>query len=90
MREQIANGTSSRWSILWGVLLIVSGIMAVAWPLFAAVTVSAIIAWLIVFAGCEHIIYAFHAKSVGSAIWDVLVGLILPWGSMSWPIRSSA
>lgn len=75
MSERTTSRTSSRWSILWGVLLIIGGIMAVAWPRFTAVAVSAFIAWLIVLAGCEHIIYAFHAKSVGSTIWDALVGV---------------
>lgn len=75
MSERATIRTLSRWSILWGILLIIGGILAIGWPLFTAVAVSAIIAWLIVFAGCEHIIYAFHDKSVGSAVWDVLVGL---------------
>lgn len=75
MNESTAIGTFSRWSILWGILLIVTGALAVAWPLFAAVVVTRLLAWLIIFGGCYHIIYAFHAKSVGSALWDVLVGL---------------
>ena len=75
MSERATSAAYSRWWILWGILLIICGILAIGWPLFTAVAVSAIIAWLIVFAGCEHIIYAFHARSVGSAIWDVLVGL---------------
>lgn len=75
MRERITNGTSSRWSILWGILLIITGTIAVSWPLFTAVALTTLIAWLIIFAGCEHIIFAFRAKGVGSVIWDVLIGL---------------
>jgi uncharacterized membrane protein HdeD (DUF308 family) len=75
MTEQNTIGTSSRWSTVWGILLIITGVLATGWPFFTAVAVSRIIAWLIVFAGVYHIIYAFHAKTVGSLVWDILVGL---------------
>jgi uncharacterized membrane protein HdeD (DUF308 family) len=66
---------SSTRSILWGVLLIVLGIMAVAAPFLAAVAVSSLLAWLIMFAGCAHIMLAFHARGAGHVIWRLLVGL---------------
>ena len=42
---------ASTLSILWGVLLIVFGILAVGSPFLAAVAVNVAIAWLIVLAG---------------------------------------
>jgi uncharacterized membrane protein HdeD (DUF308 family) len=65
----------STLSILWGALLILLGVMAIGSPLLAAVAVSAVISWLILFAGVVHILLAFHAHGAGSAIWRVLVGL---------------
>jgi uncharacterized membrane protein HdeD (DUF308 family) len=66
---------ASGWSILWGVALILLGMLAVASPLLAAVAVTGVIAWLIVFAGAVHVIIAFHAHRAGSLIWRLLVGL---------------
>jgi uncharacterized membrane protein HdeD (DUF308 family) len=66
---------ASGWSIAWGVLLIVFGVLAVGSPLLAAVAVNAVIAWLIIFAGAVHLAVAFYAHSAGSVIWKVLVGL---------------
>ncbi len=63
------------WSIGWGVLLIVLGMMAVGSPFLAAVAVNVAIAWLIVLAGIVHLILAFHAHGAGSLIWKLLVGL---------------
>ena len=65
----------SMWSILWGVLLIVFGMLAVGAPYLAAVAVSIFIAWLIVFAGVVHIVLAFHAHGAGSKIWKLLIGI---------------
>jgi len=65
----------SNLSILWGVLLIFLGMMAVASPLIAAVAVNIIIAWLLVLAGVVHLIVAFHTREAGSMLWRLLVGL---------------
>lgn len=66
---------ASRWSIIWGVLLILFGVLAVGSPFLAAVAVSAVIAWLIILAGVVHLILAFHVHRAGSMVWKLLVGL---------------
>src|SRR5580698_11293655 len=65
----------STLSIVWGVLLIVLGFVATGAPFLAAVAVSVVIAWLIIFAGVIHIVTAFHSHGAGSIIWKLLVGL---------------
>ena len=65
----------STLSILWGVLLIGLGMLAVASPLVAALAVNVLVAWLIILAGVVHLIVAFHTREAGSMIWRVLVGL---------------
>jgi uncharacterized membrane protein HdeD (DUF308 family) len=66
---------ASTWSILWGVSLIVLGMLAVGSPLLAAVAVNVFVAWLLVLAGAVHLIIAFHAHGAGSMIWKLLVGI---------------
>jgi uncharacterized membrane protein HdeD (DUF308 family) len=66
---------ASTWSILWGVSLLILGMVAVASPFLAAVAVNVLIAWLITMAGAVHIVLAFHAHRAGSVIWKLLVGL---------------
>jgi uncharacterized membrane protein HdeD (DUF308 family) len=66
---------ASKWSIIWGVLLIIAGILAIAAPFAAALAVNIVLAWLITFAGVVHVVVAFHAHSAGSVIWRLLVGL---------------
>jgi uncharacterized membrane protein HdeD (DUF308 family) len=66
---------ASTWSIIWGVSLIILGMVAIASPFLAAVAVNAFIAWLIVLAGGVHLFLAFHAHGAGSLIWKLLVGI---------------
>ncbi|HKN70087.1 MAG TPA: HdeD family acid-resistance protein [Terriglobales bacterium] len=66
---------ASTVSILWGVLLIVFGTVAIGSPFLAAVAVNVVVAWLIVLAGAVHLMIAFHAHGAGSMIWKLLVGI---------------
>jgi len=66
---------ASALSIVWGVLLVIFGMLAVASPFFAAAAVNVVIAWLIVLAGIVHLMHAFRAHGAGSMIWKLLVGL---------------
>lgn len=62
-------------SIIWGVVLVILGVLAIGSPFLAAIAVDVAIAWLIVFAGIIHIVIAFHSHGAGSVIWKLLVGL---------------
>jgi uncharacterized membrane protein HdeD (DUF308 family) len=65
----------STLSILWGVLLVIFGFIAIGTPFLAAVAVSVVVSWLIVLAGIVHVVLAFHAHGAGSVIWKLLVGI---------------
>jgi uncharacterized membrane protein HdeD (DUF308 family) len=66
---------ASTVSVIWGILLIVFGMVAVGLPLYAAVAVNALVAWLIVLAGVVHLMLAFRAHGAGNRIWKLLVGV---------------
>jgi uncharacterized membrane protein HdeD (DUF308 family) len=66
---------ASTISLLWGVLLIVFGMVAVGSPFYAAAAVNALVAWLIVLAGVVHLMLAFRVHGAGSVVWKVLVGI---------------
>jgi len=65
----------SKWGIVWGVLLVVLGMLAIAEPLIAAIALATFLAWLLIFVGIVHIAVAFHAHTGTSIAWKLLVGL---------------
>jgi uncharacterized membrane protein HdeD (DUF308 family) len=66
---------ASKWGIVWGVLLILLGILAIAEPLLAAIALATFISWLPIFVGVVHVVVAFQAHSGTSLGWKLLVGL---------------
>jgi len=65
----------SKWGIIWGVLLIIFGVLAIGEPFLAAIAVATFIAWLLILVGVVHAVLAFHAHSGTSLGWKLLVGL---------------
>ena len=66
---------ASGWSIVWGVLMIICGIMAMAMPMASSIGIVVLLGWLIVFAAVWHLIFAFHAHGVGGVLWEILLAI---------------
>ena len=65
----------SKWGILWGVVLIAFGALAIGEPFLAAIALATFVAWLLIVVGVVHSTLAFHAHSGTSLGWKLLVGL---------------
>jgi len=64
------------WSIALSVLMIVAGILAIASPLAAGIAVNIFVAWLLVFSGGVHVLFAWYRPSTGGLLWELLVGIL--------------
>src|SRR5271165_7160068 len=80
-RNQIMAATDvsdlgSGKSIIWAILLIVFGFLAIALPLATSLGVVVVIAWLLIFSGGFQLVHAFQSKGAGNILWKVLVALL--------------
>jgi uncharacterized membrane protein HdeD (DUF308 family) len=64
------------WSIWLSVLMILAGLAAIAVPQAAGLAVNILVAWLLVFSGVAHLVFAWHTRSAGGMVWELLVGLL--------------
>ena len=63
-------------SIVWAVLLIVFGFLAIALPFATSWGVVVILAWLILFSGGFQFIHAFQSTGAGHIFWKLLVAIV--------------
>jgi uncharacterized membrane protein HdeD (DUF308 family) len=63
-------------SVIWAILLIVFGFLAITLPLATSLGVVLIIGWLLIFSGGFQLVHAFQSKGAGHIIWKVLVALL--------------
>jgi uncharacterized membrane protein HdeD (DUF308 family) len=64
------------WSIAWGVLLIVIGILALLMPEVAALATVLTLAWLLALAGVVEIVHAIQTRHRGGFGWKLAAGII--------------
>ena len=73
--QEVRRGTG--WTMLAGVLLIIVGIVALSAQFIAAVTITILVGWVMIFGGVAQAIYAFTNKEpTGHIIFKVLLAIL--------------
>ena len=60
------------WVLVWGVLLMVAGIIAIVAPAAAAVATTLLLGWLLVFAGIVEFVYAYQQRAHDGYTWKLI------------------
>jgi len=64
------------WSIGLSVVMIVAGFLAIAVPQAAGIAVNLLVGWLLVFSGVAHLVFAWHTRTTGGILWELLLGIL--------------
>jgi len=56
--------------------MIAAGILAIASPLAAGIAVNVLVAWLLVFSGCVHLVFSWYTRSTGGFLFELLLGIL--------------
>ncbi|MEH1804361.1 HdeD family acid-resistance protein [Nostoc sp.] len=67
---------SSGWTTAIAILMILLGIIAIAFPFFASVASTLIFGWVFIFAGITQIVYAFQSRGAGKVVGKLILGLL--------------
>ena len=69
-------------SLVWPIVLILIGILALALPVATSFGVARVLSWLLLFDGIIQLFYAFKSEGVGRILWKVLVALLYVGGGI--------
>lgn len=64
------------WSIGLGVVMILTGLLAIASPVAAGIAVNILVAWLLIVSACAHLAFAWFRRSAGGFLWELLLGIV--------------
>jgi uncharacterized membrane protein HdeD (DUF308 family) len=64
------------WSVAVSIFMILAGVLAIGVPIAAGVAVNIVVAWLLLFAGVAHLVFAWHLRAIGGIVWQVLLGVL--------------
>jgi uncharacterized membrane protein HdeD (DUF308 family) len=71
-----STGGGTGWMMIWGIVMLICGIAAIALPWASGIGVVIVIGWVLIFSAVSHLILAFHTHSVGGVWWQILLALI--------------
>jgi len=74
MREDIR--TTTTWSMVLSVLMIVSGISAIVLPAVAGLALTVMLGWLLVFTGALHVGMAWRGEGAAAIAGEIVVSLL--------------
>ena len=64
------------WSIGLSVLMLIAGALAIVMPPLAGLAALVIVAWLLIFSGGAHLVFAWHTRTTGGLLWELLLGIL--------------
>lgn len=71
-----ASTSGTGWRVLWGVLLIIAGILAVIMPGVGALATVLVLGWLLLLGGLFELVHAFETRAFGGFGWKLLSGVL--------------
>lgn len=73
-KADLGGGTGSM--MIWGIVMLICGIAAIALPWASGLGVVIVVGWLLLLGAVSHLFLAFHTHSVGGVLWQILLALI--------------
>lgn len=64
------------WFLALGILLVIAGIMAIAFPFTSTIAAKIAIGWIFMIAGIGEVVHAFYVKRWAGFFWNLLIGLL--------------
>ena len=76
MTNSVSAAQGGKGEMVWGILLLICGFLAIALPLASGIGIAIVIGWLLIISAVWHLIYAFRARGLGAVLWDMLLALL--------------
>jgi uncharacterized membrane protein HdeD (DUF308 family) len=89
----LSTSMSPGWSLALGILLVIAGVLALVFPVIAAVTAALYIGWFALIAGVIALVVAIRTRNEPQLGWRIAVGvlyLVLGFFLVANPIAAAA
>jgi uncharacterized membrane protein HdeD (DUF308 family) len=78
--ENVMNDSASRGgkgNMIWGILMLICGFLAITIPLASGIGVAIVIGWLLLISGVWHLLFGFRSGSgIGGFLWQLLLAIV--------------
>ena len=69
MTDSISTARTGKGDMVWGILMLICGFLAITLPLASGIGVAIVIGWLLLIGGVWHLLFGFRSGSgIGGTI----------------------
>ena len=77
MTDSISTARTGKGDMIWGILMLIGGFLAICIPLASGIGVAIVIGWLLLISGVWHLLFGFRSGSgVGGFLWQLLLAIV--------------
>ena len=77
MNDSASVARTGKGNMIWGILMLICGFLAIGIPLASGIGVAIVIGWLLLISAVWHLFFGFRSGSgIGGFLWQLLLALI--------------
>jgi len=77
MNDSTSVAGTGKGNMIWGILMLICGFLAITIPLASGIGAAIIIGWVLLISGVWHLLFGFRSGSgVGGFLWQLLLAIV--------------
>jgi uncharacterized membrane protein HdeD (DUF308 family) len=77
MNDSASAAGTGKGNMIWGILMLICGLLAIGIPLASGIGVAIVIGWLLLISAVWHLFFGFRSGSgIGGFLWQLLLALV--------------
>ena len=77
MTNSISAAETGKPDMIWGILMLICGFLAIAVPLASSIGVAVVIGWVVLISAVWHLLFGFRSGSgIGGFLWQLLLAIV--------------
>src|SRR3989440_11055260 len=82
MTDSISTARTGKGDMVWGILMLICGFLAITLPLASGIGVAIVIGWLLLISGVWHLLFGFRSGSgIGGFFCRLLLAVVYGAGA---------
>jgi len=77
MNDSTSTAATGKGNMIWGILMLICGFLAITLPLASGIGVAIVIGWLLLISAVWHLLFGFRSGSgIGGFLWQLLLAIV--------------
>src|SRR5947207_10336620 len=77
MTDSISTARTGKGDMVWGILMLICGFLAIGLPFASGIGVAIVIGWVLLVTGVWHLLFGFRSGSgIGGFLWQLLLAIV--------------